>query len=746
MKLLSRFILPLGLVLAALAYASVLAFDHLTLRWFSRDLDARAQLTATAIYPGLRPLLEAHDQARILSLLEALTRDERLLSVAYCSLDGETEYKTSRFPPDVHCRDLLRRPGSTWHTVNDRGEMVHMAVAPLDGLGKQSGVLVFIHDLTFALQRSASSSAYVYFLFFVIGVFIAALTVLILRFTWKRWVSDLQTMIRRRGETRFLPQGTAPELLPVVNELRSLVNELEASHTGREGPRGVWNPTTLKLFLEERLAGEQILIVSNREPYVHTRTGNKIEAQVPASGLVSALEPVMRACSGTWIAHGSGNADREVVDANDRVWVPPGEESYRIRRVWLSEEEEKGYYFGFSNEGLWPLCHIAHTRPVFRTEDWKYYQLVNERFAQAVIEEAEVDNPVVLVQDYHFAMLPALLRSALPRATVITFWHIPWPNPEAFGICPWRKEILRGLLGSTILGFHTRFHRNNFLESVDRFLECRIDWESSSVSYHGDLTAVRRYPISIEWPPRWLDSSVTEADCRKKVSQRHGLNENCKLALGVDRLDYTKGILERLLAVERLLELYPEWVGTFTLIQIAAPSRSKIQAYHAFDESVTQAVERINSRFKQEKGVPPIILLKSHHSPESVFEYFRAADICLVTSLHDGMNLVAKEFVASRSDERGVLVLSMFTGASQELPEAIIVNPYDSDQCAEAMHLGLLMDEDEQRSRMRSMRMQIKEFNVYRWAGRMLVDAAETRERAQWMMRLSEPELLLSRG
>jgi len=496
-----------------------------------------------------------------------------------------------------------------------------------------------------------------------------------------------------------------------------------------------WNPKALREILQRDLAGEEVLIVSNREPYIHVRNGDKIEVQFPASGLVSALEPVMRACSGTWIAHGSGNADRETVDARDRVPVPPGQPSYRLRRVWLTPEEERGYYFGFANEGLWPLCHVAYTRPIFRTEDWEMYRGVNQKFADVVVAEAKTSNPVILVQDYHFALLPRLLRERLPEATVILFWHIPWPNAESFGICPWREEILHGMLGASILGFHTRFHCNNFLDSVDRFREARIDRETSTVASGGHFTAVHHYPISIEWPPRWLEGQPSVREARRQVQNELGIRPDVRIGVGVDRLDYTKGILERFRAVERLLDLEPAWRERFSFVQIASPSRSSIDHYRDFERMVREETDRINLRFGN-ASYRPIILRVEHHTPFDVFRHFRASDVCVVSSLHDGMNLVAKEFVASRDDERGVLVLSEFTGASRELPEALIVNPYDIDQCAAALKLALTMDPAEQQARMRSMRNYEREFNVYRWAGRMLLDAARMRQKNKFQDKL----------
>jgi trehalose 6-phosphate synthase len=437
----------------------------------------------------------------------------------------------------------------------------------------------------------------------------------------------------------------------------------------------------------------------------------------------------MRACSGTWIAHGSGSADRSAVDRNDRVMVPPGSEDYTLRRIWLTLEEEKGYYYGFANEGLWPLCHVAHVRPVFRQSDWQAYRNINARFADAVVAEARSEDPVVLVQDYHFALLPALIRKRLPRATIITFWHIPWPNPESFGICPWRVELLEGLLGSTIMGFHTRYHCENFLETVDRNLEARIEHERSTITANKQTTLIESYPISIAWPDdneRATWPSV--ADCRRVVRERFGLAPEHKLAVGVDRFDYTKGILERIHALERLLEKYPQWLGRLSLLQVAAPSRSDLDEYKAFQLRIAQVTERVNARFGQ-SGYQPIYLLAEHHDHEAVNELYRAADVCVVTSLHDGMNLVCKEFVAARDDEQGVLILSRFAGAAAELTDALIVNPYHVEESADAMQRALTMSAAEQRERMSNLRISVRDDNVYRWAGRMLADAARWRLR-----------------
>ena len=488
-----------------------------------------------------------------------------------------------------------------------------------------------------------------------------------------------------------------------------------------------WSPDMLRRILASELPETELIVVSNREPYVHEMVDGRIELQVPASGLVSALEPVTRTCKGTWIAHGSGSADRQTVDEDDHLAVPPDNPAYTLRRVWLSEEEYKGYYSGFANEGLWPLCHIAFTRPVFRAADWECYQAVNRKFADVVVEEAKDKRPIVLIQDYHFALLPKLIRERLPEAIIITFWHIPWPNAEVFSVCPWRAQILEGLLGSSILGFHIQLHCNNFTESVDRFLESRIDREGAAITFNGATTLVHSYPISIEWPEPSLGADTFQ-EAKATVFARYGLTPGVKLAVGVERLDYTKGILDRFHALDEFFHQHSDWVGKLVFLQVAAPSRGTLPAYRQLHEECLKVVAEINERYGRD-GYRPVVLIDEHQNRERLMQLYRAADICVVSSLHDGMNLVAKEFVAARDDEAGMLVLSAFAGASRELLEALIVNPFDPTALGEAFYQALTMPAEEQRERMRRMRDVVRANNVYRWAGSMLLDAARLRKR-----------------
>jgi trehalose 6-phosphate synthase len=462
--------------------------------------------------------------------------------------------------------------------------------------------------------------------------------------------------------------------------------------------------------------------------HVFNEIDKTLNVIVPASGLVTALESVLLACDGTWIAHGSGNADREAVDACDRLRVPPDHPKYTLRRIWLSAAEEEGYYFGFSNEGLWPLCHIAHTRPTFRPKDWLHYQLVNRRFADALLEEMKgTESPVVLVQDYHFALIPRMVKEARPDARVAIFWHIPWPNPEVFGICPWQSEIVDGLLGADLIGFHIQSHCNNFLATVDRAVEALTDWDRFAVNRQGHVTRVRPYPISVALP----EATGTPNESRNAGEERAALCEELGiegslLGIGVDRIDYTKGIIERFRGVEHFIELHPSYQRRFTFVQIGAPSRTHIVRYQQFLDEVSAEADRINALF-QIGHWKPIVFLKRHHSHEEIARFYRAATVCLVTSLHDGMNLVAKEFVASREDDRGVLILSKFTGAALDLRDALIVNPYDVQQLAGAIDQALNMPEEEQAARMRRMRVNVREHNIYRWAANLLSDLTEIR-------------------
>ena len=702
--------------------------DRLTLRWFARDLNMRGTLVTNTLSDAIGDAISDAKGARLQTLFDRAVQDERLFAIGLCSLDGTMLRSSASFPRTLDCQQAQVAADLPEPRLRLAGGPVHVGVHTVQGESGAVAKLVLLHDLSFIDRRSQDTRRYLLLFIAALGLTIALITVVVAQLSWRGWMSGVRGLLRGEGLVR--PMMATPEMAPLAAEIRLRMRDLEDEYRRAQGPQaGDWDPERLRALLRTQLQGDQVIVVSNREPYIHENGANGVVIRRPASGLVTAVEPVMRACSGIWIAHGSGSADRKVVDRHDRVGVPPGRNEYVLRRIWVSAEEEKGYYYGFANEGMWPLCHVAHVRPVFRESDWEQYRTVNQRFADAVVAEARNEDPVVLVQDYHFALVPAMIRARLPRATILTFWHIPWPNPESFGICPWRREILEGMLGSTILGFHTRFHCKNFIETVDRFLEARIEHENSTISFKSEETLVEAYPISIEWPSEQERASwPTVAECRRRVFERMALPADTCLAVGVDRYDYTKGILERLHAVERLLEKRPEWIGRFVFVQVAAPSRSLLEEYQTFQERIARVTERINERFRRPDYLP-IHLFAQHHEHDAVTELFRACDVCVVTSLHDGMNLVCKEFVAARDDEQGALILSRFAGAAREMTEALIVNPYHVEETADALDRAATMPPAEQRERMASLRMTVRENNVFRWAGHMLSDAGRSRLR-----------------
>lgn len=490
-----------------------------------------------------------------------------------------------------------------------------------------------------------------------------------------------------------------------------------------------WTRERLESTVQERLGDARLIVVANREPYIHAYEDNEIRCIRPASGLTTALDPVMRACGGVWVAHGSGDADRATVDEQDRVLVPPEDPSYTLRRVWLSKKEEQGYYYGFSNEAIWPLCHVAYTRPRFSSSDWEQYVQVNGKFAEAVLAEVDDGPAVVFVQDYHLALLPRMLKDARSDLVVVQFWHIPWPNREVFRVCPWQGQILDGLLGNDLLAFHVQYHCNNFLDTIDRTLEAKVDWEHFSVTRGGHVTRVRPYPISID--PELVQSYLPsdKATAERRLRRHLGLRDE-QILVGVDRVDYTKGIPERFAAVDCLLERHPELKGKFSFVQIGAPSRVHIPAYRRLNEDLEAAADEINWRHGQGTW-RPILFVNEHYGPEQVFELYRIAAGCVVSSLHDGMNLVAKEFIASRDDRQGVLILSKFTGAARELNDALQVNPYATDEFADALFMALTMSAEEQQQRMARMQQHVNDNNIYRWAGMLLSEASKLVETRQ---------------
>jgi trehalose-6-phosphate synthase len=611
--------------------------------------------------------------------------------------------------------------------INDTKYFQYVKVIPRQNLPDQS--VIFYTSAQYVENIIHSIGLRNFFRWFLQSLLIASLTMLIIRWGILTPLNKVIIWIKaaRFGNIEQLKKSPPPEFLqPLYKEISGMADAMaEAKAIAQEEAKlrtsgeAVWTPERLneemKLVLDNRL----MVVVSNREPYMHVRSGKEIQCIVPASGMVTAMEPVLKSTGGLWIASGSGDADRETVDEHDKVLVPPFEDRYTLRRIWLTKEQEDKYYYGFSNEGLWPLCHIAHTRPVFRYEDWQAYCEVNKIYADAVIKEIKnKEEPFILVQDYHFALLPQLIKKERPDAKVAIFWHIPWPNPESFNICPWQKEILQGMLGADLVGFHTQYHCNNFLETINNSLESRVIWESFTVKMGKQMTLVKPFPISIAFTLKDFEADSLDKPDASAMLKEHGIN-GMLMGIGVDRIDYTKGLIEKFLAIERFLEKYPEYQNVFTFVQIAAPSRALLKSYADTISAVEKEVDRINWRFKS-KNWQPILYLKGHHSHEQIIPFYEAANFCMVTSLHDGMNLVAKEFIAARKQNDGALILSRFAGASQEFHNSILINPYDVEQSAEAIKYALEMPRDEQIRKMKQMRRRVMSHNVYSWAAAIL--------------------------
>src|ERR1700735_2476023 len=726
-SVLLRFVLPVAFASCVVAYFGLPYIERLLAEWFRSDVELRAQLVMHSMEEPITDLVEKGNEARMRAYLAKTTADERLLAVLVCRSDGSTIFKTERAPSAITCQSTAGSNPAASRVVQLPSGSVQISRFDFDAAEPTPFRVLMLHDLSFVDRRQRTARDFV--LVFV-GISVLLLALLVVLVAWlqlRRWAEVLIGDIRGK---RFRDDAKSPRSsMPILSQVRKVLAEAEAQQRLEIDFRENWTPQALRQVVRDHLHSAQVIIVSNREPYIHNFDAeHRPVMHVPASGMVTALEPVMRACSGVWVAHGAGSADRETVDRYDQIQVPPGDPAYTLRRVWLTDEQEQGYYYGFSNEGIWPLCHLAYVRPAFRAGDWRAYEEVNAKFAEVVAAESNTDSPVILIQDFHFALLPQLLRKKIPGATIALFWHIPWPNAETFGVCPWKREILLHMLSADILGFHTRYHCQNFLDAVDRFVECQIDHEHFTVTLQGHVCRVAPYPISIEWPPRWLQLLPDIATCRAAVQQRYQIAADVTIGLGVERWDFTKGIIERFHALEALFEKNPRHRGRLTFLQIASASRSQLPAYRGLQEQTHREVERINTRFA-EGDWRPIVLLGEHQEPRSVFELYRAAAFCLVNSLHDGMNLVAKEFVASREDEDGVLILSTFAGASRELTEAVLINPFDVNETAEAMEIAMRMGRDERRDRMSLMRRTVKENNVYRWAGRMLMDAARIRQR-----------------
>ena len=690
------------------------------------DLERRAWLMGEGLKEAIEPAILRGQPARIERILKKFGSPRRGIAVydQFAGLLVATPDLAPRLPSSLPIISQALTTGEAQKGVETvGGQKTYLYAVPLHGEERPAGALVIFLDasqLEFHLSALWQQNAV---RLVILASVVSLLTLLVVRWSITHPLRRMAEWAQQMRAGKTAPPPVSGQLFgSLASEFTELARSLDDARASAEREallrlegEALWTAERLKQFVRSQLNDTPLFVVSNREPLIHQWRGRKIETVEPASGLVTALEPIMHACGGLWIAHGSGDADRESVDAQDKVGVPPEQPAYTLKRVWLTKEEEDGYYNGFANEGLWPLCHIAHTRPVFRASDWAAYRRVNEKFAEALLEEMEgTERPYVLIQDYHFALLPRLVKDRRPDARIVLFWHIPWPNPEAFGICPWQQEILLGMLGADLIGFHIQFHCNNFLETVDRAIEARVDRERFAVVRGRHTTYVKPFPISVAPAPDPADVGVSRDELLKDLGASVEF-----LGVGVDRIDYTKGILERLRAIERFFERYPDYRQRMVFVELAAPSRSHIKRYQDLDEEVDRAAEKINWNLQTNRW-KPIVYLRGHHSHAEIWPYYRHADFCMVTSLHDGMNLVAKEYVSAAEEERGLLILSRFTGAARELVDALQVNPYHIDEMAEAIRLAIEMPPAERALRMRRMKQIIRERNIYRWAGLLL--------------------------
>lgn len=748
-----------GLVIAALAGLATALISSQQVRGEHQmgldDLERRARVLADRVRSSTLAAMTLPEGEIRAALQEHLDGHGRLLGFALFNSEGRL---LASGPGTEGFEGALAEP--VRRAIDNRAEAdalsrgpsgsTHVLATPLlDADGGLRGELVVLHDANYLEDRV--TRGILRGVAWTLGVSLCIFAIAS-GLSWAFFERPLHNLAAWMRRLRF---GSTPEAPPPglpVGKLADESHHLAASFRAarakeREEAQDIvrsdraWTRERLRAHAIDALGGHPLVVVSNREPYMHQLRDGQATLVRPASGLVTGLDPVLRACGGLWVAHGAGDADRQTVDAAGCIPVPPGDARYTLKRVWITKEEEQGYYYGFSNEGLWPLCHLTHERPIFRASDWEQYVRANKRFADAVLGEIGSEKAAVLVQDYQMALVPGFLKAARPDLRVGIFWHIPWPNAEVFRICPYRVELLKGMLGADLIGFHLQQHCNNFLGTVDRMVEARLDWDRFAAELKGHTALVRPFPISVQgWSERGVASGEELETQISKLRLQHQLGD-AAVGVGVDRIDYTKGIAERFRALDRFFEKNPQHKGRFTFVQLGAPSRTHIPRYRDLVTDLEEMADAINWKHQAE-GWKPIHFLVGHHEGATVYPFLKMASVCIVSSLHDGMNLVAKEFVAAQGEGggRGVLVLSEFAGAARDLPEALIVNPYDIEQFAEAIRQAVEMDEPERGRRMARMALRVEENNIYRWAADFLTSLMRSRETSP------EPELAAAKS
>lgn len=700
------------------------------------DLQIRTALLADSFKEAIRPSYISNNTGPLQSVINKFAGRDRLLGLAIYDNKGRLAAASEGLPSDLIADTEIPQQAMDGDSAvgdflaADAGK-AYIFATPLHRDEKVIGALVVFQKADYISAAANQIWETNLLRLLVQSLLFAVALVLLLRWIVFQPIAKLAESIRAaRSGKNIASQEIIKShtfLSPITAEISKISKSLLKAQTAASEEARLrlevldspWTAERLKEFIKAYLKGRQIYVVSNREPYQHFKVKSQISYIVPAGGMVTALEPVMEACGGIWLAHGGSDADRLVVDKDNKIAVPPDDPKYVLKRIWLTDAEVQGYYDRFSNEALWPLFHMAHIRPIFRKEDWLEYRKVNYKFAQSLLNEIKnVRRPVVLVQDYHLALVPEFIKNSRPDADVGLFWHIPWPSSEAFSICPWRKEILSGMLGAGVIGFHTQQYCNNFMEAVGKEIESCLDLETFAVTHKGHTSHIKPYPISVAFSNE--DNGAAQE--KSAILENTGIRSKY-LGLGVDRMDYTKGILEKLRGVEFFLDTYSSFIGEFTFLQIASPSREGVGKYREFRDEVISEADRINKKFRT-SGWQPIVLLNEHHAHDEIEPLYRAANVCIISPLSDGMNLVAKEFVAARSDNAGVLVLSRFTGAVRDLKEAIIINPYSAEQTAKAIHEALIMSPEQQSVRMKKMRASVKNNNVYHWAAEFIKSVA----------------------
>lgn len=737
MKRILLFILPI-LIIVTMAFIGFGIFQVRSEEArLLEELMRKAKAVAESMELSVKHALENNNIRDAIWLVEKFQKRERAQGCVIYDKDGNIMAITERFSKwkDIskpYIKDTIANKTGRGAIEQFKDYSVYSYVLPItDEEGNVLGVEEVLYDTSYVFTQLAELWRRLSTVLVALVIFIISISLLVQRQIFTAPVEQLTEWFKRfqKGEIDTdHPIKEKGELGKLASEVEQAALSIRVARkaaseeaTERIQKEDLWTESKLKDVVRAKLGENALFVVSNREPYMHIidEPSGTLKCSRPASGVVTAIDPIMRACGGTWIAHGSGNADKKFVNSKNKLGVPPDDNRYILKRVWLNKQEEDGYYYGFSNEGLWPLCHNTHTRPIFRESDWQMYKEVNEKFAESILEELPSKNPFLFIQDYHFSVLPRIIKKKRPDATIALFWHIPWPNPEIFSICPYQKEILDGILGCDIIGFHIQYHCNNFLDTVNRLLECRVDTEKFSVVRSGKETFIRAFPISVNGYANG-DNAGDMPETLNKIAREYDLKDKI-IGLGVERIDYTKGMAERFLAIDRMLEKYPQYKNKFVFIQLAAPSRTHIKRYHDLMGELDELVERVNWKH-MEGDWKPIIYLKRHFSPEEIHPFYNIADICMVSSLHDGMNLVAKEYVSSKSDNSGALILSSFTGAARELSAAILINPYAIEEFADSIKLAIEMPPQEKKKCMETMRKIVFENNVYKWAGSIITE------------------------